>query len=77
MKADDIKNRHLDSGTITSVLKRIISENGRAHIRGYILAVFCLVVVAGTTAFTAWIMESVINEAFAKQRADVVWLICL
>ena len=77
MKANDIKNRHLDSGTITSVLKRIISENGRAHVRGYAFAVFCLVVVAGTTAFTAWIMESVINEAFAKQRADVVWMICL
>jgi ATP-binding cassette subfamily B protein len=77
LKADDIKNRHLDSGTITSVLKRIISENGRAHVRGYVFAVFCLVVVASTTAFTAWIMESVINEAFAKQRADVVWLICL
>ena len=70
------KKLHLDSGTITSVLKRVIAENGRDHIRGYAFAIFCLVVVALSTAFTAWIMESVVNEAFANQRADVVWLIC-
>ena len=70
------KKPHLDSGTVTSVLKRVIAENGRDHIRGYAFAIFCLVVVAATTAFTAWIMEAVVNEAFANQRADVVWLIC-
>jgi ATP-binding cassette subfamily B protein len=66
----------LDSGTVTSVLKRVIAENGRDHVRGYAFAIFCLAVVALSTAFTAWIMESVVNEAFANQRADVVWLIC-
>lgn len=70
------KKQHLDSSTVTSVLKRVIAENGRDHVKGYAFAIFCLVVVAGTTAFTAWIMESVVNEAFANQRADVVWLIC-
>ncbi|HEV7435067.1 MAG TPA: ABC transporter ATP-binding protein [Pseudorhizobium sp.] len=70
------KKRHLDSGTVTSVLKRVIAENGRDHVRGYAFAIFCLAVVALSTAFTAWIMESVVNEAFANQRADVVWLIC-
>lgn len=70
------KKAHLDSDTITSVLKRVIAENGREHIRGYAFAIFCLVLVALSTAFTAWIMESVVNEAFANQRADVVWLIC-
>lgn len=61
---------------MTAVLKRIIAENGRDHIRGYIFAVICLATVALTTAFTAWIMESVVNEAFANKRADLVWLIC-
>ena len=70
------KKPHLDSGTVTSVLKRVIAENGRDHIKGYAFAIFCLVVVAATTAFTAWIMEAVVNEAFANQRADIVWLIC-
>ncbi len=61
---------------MTSVLKRVIAENGREHVKAYAFAIFCLVVVAATTAFTAWIMEAVVNEAFANQRADIVWLIC-
>ncbi|WP_306836611.1 ABC transporter ATP-binding protein [Neorhizobium huautlense] len=61
---------------VTATLKRVIAENGRDHIRGYAFAIACLIVVAGSTAFTAWIMESVVNEAFANKRADLVVLIC-
>ncbi|MBT9371505.1 ABC transporter ATP-binding protein [Rhizobium sp. CSW-27] len=75
-EAANKRNAHLDSSTLTSVLKRIIAENGREHVRGYIFAIICLVVVALSTAFTAWIMESVVNEAFANKRADLVWVIC-
>jgi ATP-binding cassette subfamily B protein len=76
LKADKDKKRHVDSSTVVSVLKRIISENGRDHVRGYVFAISCLIVVALSTAFTAWVMESVVNEAFANKRADIVWLIC-
>ncbi|MCP8896680.1 ABC transporter ATP-binding protein/permease [Shinella daejeonensis] len=67
---------HVSSDTVTTVLRRVIAENGRDHIRGYAFATLCLAVVAGTTAFAAWIMESVVNEAFANKRADLVLLIC-
>ena len=77
MKAAKNIKRQVDSETVVAVLRRVIAENGRAHIRGYAFAIFCLAVVALSTAFTAWIMESVVNEAFANKRADVVWLICL
>ena len=45
----------------------MIAENGRNHVRGYLFAIFCLAIVALSTAFTAWIMESVVNEAFAEK----------
>lgn len=67
---------HVSSDTVTTVLKRVIAENGRDHLKGYGLAVLSLAIVAATTAFTAWIMESVVNEAFANKRADLVILIC-
>jgi ABC-type multidrug transport system fused ATPase/permease subunit len=67
---------HVSSDTVATVLKRVIAENGRDHLKGYGLAVLCLAIVALTTAFTAWIMESVVNEAFANKRADLVILIC-
>lgn len=66
----------VSSDTVAAVLKRVIAENGREHLRGYITAIACLAVVALTTAFTAWIMESVVNEAFANKRADLVMIIC-
>lgn len=66
----------VDAGTVTSMLKRIIAENGREHVKGYAFAISCLVAVALSTAFTAWIMEAVVNEAFANKRADLVILIC-
>ena len=72
MKQAKTKLPAIDRETITSVLKRVIAENGRAHLRGYGIAVACLVLVAATTAFTAWVMESVVNEAFANKRADIV-----
>lgn len=76
LNARDGKQHAVDSETISGVLQRIIAENGRDHIRGYVFAVACLVVVAATTGFTAWIMETVINEAFANRRADIVLLLC-
>ena len=66
----------VNSDTVTTVLKRVIAENGREHLRGYLVAIACLVIVALSTAFTAWIMESVVNEAFANKRADLVLIIC-
>ena len=68
---------HVSSDTVATVLKRIIAENGREHVRGYVIAILCLAVVAGTTGFTAWIMEAVVNEAFANKRADLVAVICV
>jgi ABC-type multidrug transport system fused ATPase/permease subunit len=69
--------RHpVSSDTVATVLKRVIAENGREHVRGYAIAIACLMVVALTTAFTAWIMESVVNEAFANKRVDLVMIIC-
>ncbi|PST26860.1 ABC transporter ATP-binding protein [Mesorhizobium plurifarium] len=76
MNAKDRNKRAVDSETITGILRRVIAENGRDHIRGYAFAIACLVVVAATTGFTAWIMEAVVNEAFANRRADIVLLIC-
>ena len=66
----------VSSDTVTTVLKRVIAENGREPLRAYLAALACLIVVAMTTAFTAWIMESVVNEAFANKRADLVLIIC-
>ncbi|PZM16058.1 ABC transporter ATP-binding protein [Rhizobium tubonense] len=77
MKSPDSKKVSVNTETITGILKRIIAENGRDHIRGYAFAIACLVVVSLSTGFTAWIMRSVIDEAFVNRRASMVVIICL
>ncbi|OWV79781.1 ABC transporter ATP-binding protein [Rhizobium sp. R635] len=77
MEAGESRTQSVSSDTVTGILKRIIAENGRDHLWGYVFAIACLIVVALSTAFTAWIMRAIIDEAFANRRADVVWIICL
>jgi len=62
---------------IATVIRRILAENGRDYVWHYVFAVICLVLVAATTAFTAWIMRDVIDEIFYRQRGDLVLVICL
>ncbi|TJV28234.1 MAG: ABC transporter ATP-binding protein, partial [Mesorhizobium sp.] len=60
-----------------AVIRRILAENGRDYRWYYVLAVLCLVMVAATTAFTAWIMKDVVDQIFYQQRGDLIALICL
>ncbi|MCP4316801.1 MAG: ABC transporter ATP-binding protein [Hyphomicrobiales bacterium] len=57
------------------MLRRIVSENGRDYIGTYAFAIACLVAISLSTAFMAWILKDIVDEAFAKQRADVIWWI--
>ncbi len=77
LEAADSRKPNVNSDTVTGILKRIIAENGRDHLWRYVFAIGCLIIVALSTAFTAWIMRAIIDEAFANRRADVVWIICL
>ena len=58
------------------MIRRVIAENGRAYVSSYIFATVCLVAVAGTTAFSAWIMRDVIDQIFYNRRADLIVVIC-
>ncbi len=57
MTAIGTSNETLDNDSITVVLRRVIAENGREHLGAYAFAIACLLTVAMTTAFTAWIMN--------------------
>jgi ATP-binding cassette subfamily B protein len=70
------KHTGAQPGEIVAVIRRILAENGRDYAWYYVLAVVCLVAVAGTTAFTAWIMRDVIDQIFYRQRGDLIVLIC-
>ncbi len=60
---------------LLDMLKRILRENGRDYIGTYAIAIVCMLLIAASTAFLAWIMEDVINEAFVNQDAEAIWYV--
>ena len=60
---------------LLDMLKRILRENGREYIGTYAIAIVCMLFIAASTAFLAWIMEDVINEAFVNQDAEAIWYV--
>jgi subfamily B ATP-binding cassette protein MsbA len=76
LKSPDSKKNSVSSETITAVLKRVIAENGREHVWGYVFAIICLVIVALSTAGMAYIMKPIVDGAFVERRAETLWLMC-
>lgn len=76
LKLPDPKSKSVDSEAITGMLKRIIAENGRDHIRGYAVAITCLILVALSTAYIGYIVKSVIDSAFIARDIVDAWKIC-
>ncbi|RST87596.1 ABC transporter ATP-binding protein [Aquibium carbonis] len=72
---DDTETRRVKQDEIISLLLRIFRENGRDYIGTYSIAVACLLAVAATTAFSAWIMNDVVNSIFYERRYDLVAII--
>ena len=65
-----------DPGEIIAVVRRVLSENGREYLPQYLFAIGCLLAIAATTAFSAWIMRDVVDEIFYRRRADLIAVIC-
>ena len=66
------KRPRRDPGEIIAVVRRVLSENGRDYLPQYLFAIGCLLAIAATTAFSAWIMRDVIDEIFYRRRADLI-----
>ncbi len=75
-KADHTKPHRPEPGEIVAVLKRILAENGREYLPHYAFAVFCLLIMAGATAFIPWVMRPLIDDVFYRERFDLVPWIC-
>ncbi|WP_274626466.1 ABC transporter ATP-binding protein [Arvimicrobium flavum] len=70
------KERRADPSEVVATLRRIFAESGRDYAWHYLFAAACLLAIAATTAFSAWIIKDVVDELFFRQRHDLVFLIC-
>jgi subfamily B ATP-binding cassette protein MsbA len=58
-----------------AVVRRVIRENWYHYRSKYALAILCMVTVAATTAFSAYIIKDIVNEVFDKKNLDTAWLV--
>lgn len=59
------------------LVRRLIAENFHDHASRYGLALFFMVLVAGTTAFSAWVMRDVVESLFIEQNFDKVIVVSI
>ena len=64
-----------DTETSRYLIHRLLSENFSKYAKRYVFALILMVVVAVTTALTAWIMKDIVNEIFVSKDFNKVWLI--
>lgn len=55
------------------IVPRLIKTDGRRHAWRYARAFFFMAVVAGTTAFSAYLMKDVVNKIFVEGRVSAIW----
>ena len=58
-----------------AIVRRVIRENWRHYRSRYALAILCMVVVAATTAYSAYIIKDIVNEVFDKKQLEMAWLV--
>jgi len=63
---------HRNVSTI-ALMRRLWRESIRHYFGWLMLALCCMALMAATTAFTAWLMEPVVNEVFIAEKKDILW----
>lgn len=58
-----------------SVMRRIVRENLGVYRKQYMLAIGCMVLVAATTAFSAYIIKDVVNKVFDQRNLQEAWYV--
>lgn len=54
------------------LLTRLLRENFKKHAAWYAVAMIAMLIVAGMTSFSAWIMRDIVNSVYLKQGLHVV-----
>ncbi len=54
-------------------VRRILAENFLRYRKSYALAIFCMVIVAATTAYSAYIIKDVVNEVFEDRNLGAAY----
>lgn len=57
----------------TVIVKRVLGENFHLYKFTYLIAILCMVAIAGTTAFSAYIIKDVVNDVFDDKKLSAAF----
>jgi ATP-binding cassette, subfamily B, bacterial MsbA len=57
------------------IVPRLLATDGRKHAWRYARAFFFMALVAGCTAFSAWLMKDVVNKIFVDGNYTAIWVL--
>ena len=60
-------------GQTPHLYRRLIREAVTPYLGRYAMASICMLLVAGSTAALAYLMDPVVNRVFVERRADLLW----
>lgn len=69
----DLNKSDFVDDTPTAVVKRVLGENFHLYKFSYLLAILCMVAIAATTAFSAYIIKDVVNEVFDDKKLSAAF----
>ncbi|HEY1865283.1 MAG TPA: ABC transporter ATP-binding protein [Roseiarcus sp.] len=61
------------SSPSNATLRRLLTDQGSKHWKGYLFAFAMMGLIALTTSLSAWIIGQIINEVFVGRRLAAVW----
>jgi subfamily B ATP-binding cassette protein MsbA len=61
-----------DPDSDVGLVRRLLAETARTHVRAYLWAMLCMGGVAAATAASAWILRDVINDIFIERRGEMI-----
>lgn len=72
-KNADLNKSEFVDDTPTAIVKRVLSENFHLYRFTYFLAILCMIAIAATTAFSAYIIKDVVNEVFDDKKLSAAF----
>ena len=60
-----MKNNDVPEASTSAILKRVMLEHGRPHLRSYLIVFVFMAIVAGCTSLSALLMKNLVNTAVA------------
>ncbi len=77
MFMEKIRNRlsRVFSEDARIIIPRLVKTDGRKHAWRYLRAFIYMAIVAGCTAFAAWLMRDVVNKIFVEGNYTAIWVL--